>query len=120
MARGAWECSPTRSKRQHSGYGDSLEEQRAGGAEALSHDGRPRGSEKPKPTTFETLTGNNRSLRSSGAVGAYVHLQGPPLLLVPISEATYDLHPISRRIRIFPLGTQSRLPQRAYLLALAV
>src|SRR5215213_10661879 len=51
MARGAWECSPTRSKRQHSGYGDSLEEQRAGGAEALSHDGRPRGSEKPKPTT---------------------------------------------------------------------
>jgi hypothetical protein len=36
------------------------------GAEAISHDGRPRGSEKPKPTTFETLT----SLATPGEVDA--------------------------------------------------
>ena len=55
---------PQRGKRRHSGYGDSLDEeqQRAVGAEALPHDGRPRGSEKPKPATaFETLTCARRS-----------------------------------------------------------
>jgi HSP20 family molecular chaperone IbpA len=49
-------------ERKYVGYGDSLEEQRTVGAVALPHDGRPRGSGKPKPTTFETSTDDRRKL----------------------------------------------------------
>src|SRR5215203_3421979 len=47
---------PQRGECEHAGHGDSLEEQRAVGAETLPHDGRPRGAGKTEPTTFETLT----------------------------------------------------------------
>ena len=45
-----------RDEREHPGHGDSFEEQRGVGAQALPHDGRPRSARKTKPTTFETLT----------------------------------------------------------------
>jgi len=47
---------PQRDERGDVGDGDSIEEQRAVGAETLPHDGRPQSSRKTKPTTFETLT----------------------------------------------------------------
>ena len=45
-----------RDEREHASYGDSLEEQRGVGAQALPHDGRSRSNRETKPTIFETLT----------------------------------------------------------------
>jgi hypothetical protein len=45
---------PQRGECEHAGHRDSIEEQRAVGAEALTHDGGPRSNGKAKPTAFET------------------------------------------------------------------
>ena len=45
---------PQRDECEHAGQRDSIEEHRAGGAEALPHDGRPRSNGKAETTTFET------------------------------------------------------------------
>jgi hypothetical protein len=47
---------PQRDERSDFSDGDSLEEQRRVGTEALPHDGHPRRSREIEPTTFETLT----------------------------------------------------------------
>src|SRR5215207_8827548 len=52
---GGWGL-PERDEREYLGDGDSVEEQRGVGAEALPHDGGPRRNRETKPTTFETLT----------------------------------------------------------------
>ncbi len=43
-------------EREHLGHGDSFEEQRGVGAQALPSGGRSRSSRETEPTTFETLT----------------------------------------------------------------
>ena len=50
---------PQRDEREHASDGDSFEEQRGVGAQALPHDGRSRSSRETQPTTFETLTGQS-------------------------------------------------------------
>jgi hypothetical protein len=53
---------PERDEREHLGHGDSFEEQRGVGAQALPYDGCTRGSGQTEPTTFETLTSTCRRL----------------------------------------------------------
>src|ERR671920_120098 len=74
----------------------------------------------PLGQLFGVGGGHECSLGSVGAIRTSLHLQRPPLFEVPIAETALYPCPLSWRVRTFPPGTQSGLPQRAYLLALSV